>query len=78
MYWIRITQKYFSNTLETAILTTADEVLPPPPKHQKNKWITNSTVTAIEKKSDIRKKFGDNSIEYKVAKAETKKLVRLY
>ena len=34
------------------------------------------TMTAINNKKAIRQKYGDSSIQYKVAKAETKKLVK--
>ena len=33
-------------------------------------------MTAINSKKTIRQKYGDSSIQYKVAKAETKKLVK--
>ena len=36
--------------------------------------MTNETTTAIENKKSIRKEHGDSSIQYKIAKAESKKL----
>ena len=36
----------------------------------------NDTNKAIHNKKDVRKKYGDSSAQYKIAKAETKKLVK--
>ena len=39
--------------------------------------MSKGTIQAINNKKDVRRKHGDRSIQYKVAKTETKKLVRL-
>ena len=64
-----------SDKINASILATANEVLPSPPEPKPN-WMTTETKTAIDKKKMIRKEKGNHSIQYKVAKAETKKLVK--
>ena len=65
----------FSNTVNTCIIETADKIIPsvkqPPPT-----WMSKGTIQAINNKKDVRRKHGDRSIQYRVAKTETKKLVR--
>lgn len=39
-------------------------------------WMSPQTKSSIENKHNIRKQKGDKSTEYKIAKAESKKLVR--
>ena len=65
----------FSQSFNSAILDTADKIIPPA-KSPMPKWMSNSTVLAISNKKDVRRSHGDSSIQYKVAKAEVKKLVK--
>ena len=66
----------FSNAVNRCIIDTADK-LAPPVKSPPPSWMSNDTIQAINNKKDVRKKHGDRSIHYRVAKAETKKLVKL-
>ena len=61
--------------ITSGILETAKEILPLQKKSQ-CRWMSTKTKEAIETKHKIRKQIGDKSPEYKVAKAESKKLVR--
>ena len=63
------------NQITTTVLKTASEVLPPR-KQPKAHWMTSETMTAIEKRKEVRQRHGDSSVQYKVAKAESKKLVK--
>ena len=66
----------FSNAVNECIIDTADK-LTPPVKSPLPSWMSKGTIQAINNKKDVRKKHGDRSIQYRVAKAETKKLVKL-
>ena len=65
----------FSNIVNEKIIEVAEKVTPPlrssPPL-----WIQPDTLRAIDNKKVVRKKHGETSIQYKVSKAETKKLVK--
>ena len=65
----------FSEAVNTEILVTADKITPPV-KSPAPQWMQPDTRKAIENKKDVRKKHGDTSSQYKIAKAETKKLVK--
>ena len=66
----------FSQSFNSAILDTADKITPPS-KSPMPKWMSDSTVLAISKKKDVRCSHGDSSTQYKIAKAEAKKLVKM-
>ena len=57
------------------IAEVADKTLPPVASATPSR-MNADTKKAIENKKVIRKKYGDVSRQYKVAKAETKKLVK--
>ena len=59
-----------NNILETAEKVTPSVKSPVP------SWMQKDTQKAINNKKDVRKKHGDSSTQYKIAKAETKKLVK--
>jgi hypothetical protein len=65
----------FSENIISEIISTAKTVIPPK-RERHPEWMSNATKTAIENKKVVRNKYGDNSAEYKIAKAETKKLVK--
>ena len=65
----------FSNAINNHIIETAEKIIPPVREPLPN-WMQTDTMTAINNKKAIRQKYGDSSIQYKVAKAETKKLVK--
>ena len=65
----------FSNAINNHIIETAEKITPPVREPLPN-WMQTDTMTAINNKKAIRQKYGDSSIQYKVAKAETKKLVK--
>ena len=65
----------FSNAINNHIIETAEKITPPVREPLPN-WMQTDTTTAINNKKAIRQKYGDSSIQYKVAKAETKKLVK--
>ena len=65
----------FSNAVNSHIIETAKKITPPV-KDPLPKWMHTDTLIAINSKKTIRQKYGDSSIQYKVAKAETKKLVK--
>ena len=62
----------FSNAIYNHIIKTAEKITPPVREPLPN-WMQTDTMTAINNKKAIRQKYGDSSIQYKVAKAETKK-----
>ena len=64
-----------SDAVNNHILETADKVTPSV-KSPTPTWMKNDTYKAINNKKDVRKKHGDSSTQYKIAKAETKKLVK--
>ena len=61
--------------IESCIINSAEKTIPPTDKITPE-WMTTKTKTAISNKKKIRQLKGDDSIEYKIAKAETKKLVK--
>ena len=65
-----------SREVNKCITEVADNLVPPV-KSPPPSWMSNGTIQAINNKKDIRKKHGDRSIQYRVAKAETKKLVKI-
>ena len=68
-----------STTLYDDITTTITEAVAnnlTKTKKESTTWLTDNTKRAIENKHNIRKTFGSNSSEYKIAKAETKKAVK--
>ena len=63
----------FSEAVSTEFFETADKITPPV-KSPAPQWMQPDTRKAIKKKKkDVRKKHGDTSSQYKIAKAETKK-----
>ena len=66
--------KVLLNDITTAILETARETLPLKNPAEPD-WMSTATKQAIETKHRIRREKGDSSKEYKIAKAESKKLV---
>ena len=65
-----------SNAVNTSITDVADR-LTPLVKTAPPSWMSKGTLHAIKNKKGVRQKHGDRSIEYRIAKAETKKLVKL-
>ena len=65
----------FSDAVNNIILETAEKVTPSV-KSPAPTWMQKDTQKAINNKKDVRKKHGDSSTQYKIAKAETKKLVK--
>ena len=65
----------FSNTVNDSITKTAEKITPPV-KSPSPTWMQSDTLRAVNNKKQVRQKHGDSSIQYKVAKAETKKLVK--
>ena len=65
----------FSEAVNSEILVTADKITPPV-KSPAPQWMQPDTRKAIENKKDVCKKHGDTSSQYKIAKAEMKKLVK--
>jgi len=65
----------FSNSVNNHIIETAKKITPSV-KSPIPAWMQNDTLNAINNKKEVRKKHGDSSTQYKVAKAETKKLVK--
>ena len=67
-------ESLFENVSAT-ISEVASETFPS--KHTSApRWMSNNTKSAIDTKHKVRKTKGSSSIEYKVAKAESKKLVK--
>ena len=64
-----------SESMNNHIVEAADKILPPVPSPTPL-WMHADTKKAIENKKVVRKKYGDASRQYKVAKSETKKLVK--
>ena len=64
-----------STEITSAITDSIAHVLPTKDQSHPG-WMTNETKQAILNKHQTRRKYGGTSIKYKVAKAETKKLVR--
>ena len=62
--------------ISSGILEAAKEVLPLQEKYQCS-WMSDDTKRAIDEKHKIRNKNGAKSREYKIAKAESKKLSRM-
>ena len=63
-----------SKNINETILAVADKVLPQEQKPTP-RWMSSDNKAAIDKRK-IRKEKGEKSISYKIAKAETKKLVK--
>ena len=61
--------------IESSILDSAKKTIPQD-SNAKPEWMTSKTKSAIENKKKIRKSHGEHSAEYKIAKAETKKLIK--
>ena len=64
-----------SEQIVSEILSSAKDIIPPERKSVPD-WMSKETKQAINDKKSVRKSFGENSKEYKIAKAETKKLVK--
>ena len=64
-----------SESITSAIINSVENVLSL--KDTKvPEWMTTNTKTAINEKHKVRQQFGPKSNQYKIAKAETKKLVK--
>ena len=61
--------------ISSAIRDTAAKNLAPNNQTYPN-WMSQETKTAIQNKHKIRKKIGATSTQYRIAKAESKKLVK--
>ena len=64
-----------SDAVNTHIIETAAKVLPPL-KSPMPTWMHQDTIKAIHEKKAVRKIHGDSSIQYRITKAECKKLVK--
>ena len=62
--------------IQTALLQTSTTVLGKPPPQPKPEWLSNATIDSIKQKHETRKRFGHKSIEYKLRKANVKKMIR--
>ena len=64
------------NKIENALITASQEILGTQ-KSQNTTWITEKTKQYIHKKQNIRKNHGPSSLEYKIAKSNSKKLCKI-
>ena len=64
-----------SENIISEIISSAKAVIPPK-KDRHPEWMSNESKTAIENKKIIRSTYGDSAIQYKIAKAEAKMLVK--
>ena len=65
------------NNIEYALITSSEQILGKQPLNDVNNWITDATKQFILEKHLIRQTHGPSSLEYRIAKANAKKLCKI-
>ena len=66
------------NTIVQSVISASSAILGPRNLNNDKPWISDTTRAAIQQKLETRKTHGSSSIEYKIAKANTKKLSKIH